>query len=135
LVNNGMSFMLMNTQTSQRRESWTKSSASMLKDHSTLSPTWIHTSILILSTIEIWLLKQETEETLKSGGSIKSHWLSRPSWTTNPSISSAQEDLTTCKSGAPTQIGGRSSSLKMIISSTGRMVNPYILRKKRKVLQ
>jgi hypothetical protein len=72
-TNNGILSTLINTQKSQRRVSSTKTSVSMLKDHSTLSQKWDKTDILISSTTETWSSRLRMVETPKSGGSIKDH--------------------------------------------------------------
>jgi hypothetical protein len=61
------------------------------------------------------------EETLKPGGSTKELWLSRQSSTTNPLTSKAQEEQETCKFGAPTPNGSRSSNTSMDNSSTSKI--------------
>jgi hypothetical protein len=52
------------------------------------------------------------EETPKSGTSINNHLPSEQDTTTNLGTSRALEELTTCKSGAPTLDGSKSSDIK-----------------------
>jgi len=73
---------------------------------------WKKTGILTLSTIEIWSLRHQMEETLKFGTSISNPWLSEPDWITNHGISRVLVKPTTCKSGVPTQDGTKSSDIK-----------------------
>jgi len=93
---------------------------SMSKDHSTLSPNYHHTDTLISSTTETLLSRYQMEETLKSGTSINNHSPSEQSITTNHGTLRTPEIPTTCKYGAPTPTGGKSSSMKVNTSSTGR---------------
>jgi len=62
----------MNGRVNPPRENSTKDSDSTLKDHSTLSLSFLNTDTLISSTIETWSSRQAMEETPKSGGSTKS---------------------------------------------------------------
>jgi hypothetical protein len=71
-TNNGTSSMLMNTQRNQRRENSTRTSVSMLKDHSTLSLNWRKTDTLISSTTRTLLSRPEMEERVNHGTSTKS---------------------------------------------------------------
>jgi hypothetical protein len=60
------------------------------------------------------------EETLKYGTSIKDPRPSNPDLTTNLGTLEVQEKPTTCKSGAPTQDGGKSSDIEDGTSKTLR---------------
>jgi hypothetical protein len=71
LTNNLMSYMLMNGRVNQPRDNSIQDSDSMLKDHSTLSQEWVSTDILISSTTKTSSSRQEMEEEVKSGTSIK----------------------------------------------------------------
>lgn len=117
-TNNGTSSMLMNGRESQERENSTKTSVSMLRETSTLCHNCQTTDISTSSTTETLLSRLPTQERLKLGTSIRNHWQSRPGTTTNHGTLEAQEELETCKSGAPTQDGGRSSSTQVSISVT-----------------
>jgi hypothetical protein len=111
--------MPMNTQMSQRRVNSTRSSVFMSKEISTLYQLWVITDTLILSTTETWSSRHQMEERLRSGISINNLWLSEQDTTTNHGISRMLEELLTCKSGALTQDGSKSSSTRTINSSTG----------------
>jgi hypothetical protein len=69
---------------------------------------------------ETWLSRLEMEERLKSGISINNLLLLEPDTTTNHGISRIPEEPATCRSGAPTPIGSKSSSIKTTSSSTGQ---------------
>jgi hypothetical protein len=70
-TNNGTSSMLTNGKVNQEKENSTKTSVSMLKDHSISSHNYHPTDILISLTTETLSLRQRTEETLRHGGSTK----------------------------------------------------------------
>jgi hypothetical protein len=71
--NNGTLSTLMTGRENQERENSMKTSASTFKEISTLSLNLNQTDSLTSSTTETWSLRQETAETPKFGGSIKSH--------------------------------------------------------------
>jgi hypothetical protein len=121
LTNNGRSSMLINGRVNPPRENLMKNMVSTSKDHSTLFPNYNHTDTLTWSITETWLLRLLTEEKLKPGGSTKEHWPLRQSTTTNHLISRAQEELTRCKSGAPTHSGSRSSNTEENNLSTSKI--------------
>jgi hypothetical protein len=77
---------------------------------------------LILSTTGTWSSRLETEEDPNSGTSINNPTQSELDTTTNLGISRAQEEPMTCKSGVPTQDGGKSSSSRTTNSSIGKLV-------------
>jgi hypothetical protein len=64
--------------------------------------------------------RHQTEETLKNGTSTNNHSPLEIDLTTNLGTLRTQERLETCKSGAPTQDGGKSSSTLDITSLTSR---------------
>jgi hypothetical protein len=103
--------MLMNTK-SQRRVSLMSNSDSMLKEISTLCQLFHQEDTLILLTTETWLLRQLTEERLKSGTSTNKQRPLELDTTTSHGISRVLVEPTTCKSGALTQDGSRSSNTK-----------------------
>jgi hypothetical protein len=53
-ISNGLSSMLTNTQTSQSKENSTLTSVCILRETSTLSPSYLLTDTLISSTTETW---------------------------------------------------------------------------------
>jgi len=63
----------------------------------------------------------------RNGGSTKNLLPLEPSTTINHGTSRALEEPTTCKSGALTQDGGKSSPIKMSTSSIGRIRNALML--------
>jgi hypothetical protein len=71
--NNGTSSTLTKELASQVKENSTKTSTSMLRDHSSLSLISENTDTLMLSATETWSLRLETAEIPNSGGSINSH--------------------------------------------------------------
>jgi hypothetical protein len=72
-TNNGKLSMLINTQTSQSRESLTQISVCMLRETSMLYQNLRATDISISSTTETWSSRLQMEERLKCGTSINSH--------------------------------------------------------------
>jgi len=110
--NNGQLSMLTNT-LNQRRESLTSNSAFMLREISILFQLYQVEDTLILLTIGTWLPRLQMEERPKFGTSINSQRPSEPDTTTNHSTSRTLERLETCKSGAPTQDGGKFSKCKV----------------------
>jgi hypothetical protein len=73
---------------------------------------------LTSSTIETLSSKPETEETLSFGTSIRDPRQLRQNLITNLGISKVPVEPTTCKCGAPTQDGSKSSLMLMSISAT-----------------
>jgi hypothetical protein len=116
-TSNGMLSTLTNGRVNQRRENSTKTSVFMLRDHSTLFLKWeeADTSTLLEET---WSSRQEMEEELNNGTSINNPIPLNPDPITNLGIFKAKEDPLTCKFGAPTQDGGKSSNTVEETSTT-----------------
>jgi hypothetical protein len=108
-TNNGMLYTLTNGRESQRRANSIKSTVSMLTEHSTLSHKWDPEDISI-SSEETLSSRLEMVEEPKNGTSINNLEPSDQETTTTLGIFKTQEEPITCKSGAPTQDGGKSSS-------------------------
>ena len=101
----------MSIQRNQLRENSMRTSVLLFRETSTLFPRWHNTDTLTWSTTETLLSRHQMLERPKPGTSIKRHWPSRLDWTTNHGTSRPQVRPKTCKYGAPTQIGGKSSSM------------------------
>jgi len=125
--NNGISCMLMNGRENQERENLMKTSDFTSKDHSISNLLWELRDTSKLSTVDRWLSRLQTVTRLKSGGSTNNHSQSRPSLTTNHLISNHLVRLMTCKSGAPTHNGSRSSSSKQDNSSTSERIKRFLM--------
>jgi hypothetical protein len=104
----------------QLRENSTRDSAFMLKEISTLSLIWDQEDILISLTTETWSSRLKMDKELKFGISTKELSPSRLDSITNHGILDHQEEPMICKSGAPTQDGGKSSLTLEATSKTSR---------------
>lgn len=94
-----------------------------MKETSTLSPNCHPTDISKSLITETLLSRHQIVVKLKSGTSTKTQRPSRPESTTNHGTSEAQEDPMTCKSGAPTQAGGKYSDMRMNTSSISKTLS------------
>jgi hypothetical protein len=101
--------MLINGRENQRRDNSTKNMECMLREHSTLFHTWEEADTSTFSE-ETSSSRPEMVETPKNGTSINNPEPSNPDLITNHGILKIQERPEICKSGVPTQDGGRSSN-------------------------
>ena len=90
---------------------------SMFKEISMSFLNWEKIDISISSTTETWSSRLQMVERLKSGTLTKSPRLSKLDTTTKIGISRILERLTTCKFGASTHNGSKSSKSKVITLS------------------
>jgi hypothetical protein len=91
----------------------------MLIEPSTLSHKWANRDTLTWLE-ETLSSRQETVEIPNNGTSINNHSPSDPDLTTNLGTLEAPVEPATCKSGAPTQDGTKSSHMKDNTSSTSK---------------
>jgi len=111
-TNNGISYILMLCQLSQRRVNSIKTSVCMLRDHSMLSLNCQNTGISILLET-IWSSRLQMDSILKYGGSIKNPRLSNLNCkSTEDGTSRAQEDQITCKFGTQTVDGSNCLNMR-----------------------
>jgi hypothetical protein len=88
-----------------------------------------------LSTTETWLSRPKMHKEDKSGGSTKNHSPSRPRSTTNHGTSNPLVGPRTCRSGAPTHNGSRSSSIKTTNSSTPERTKRFSMSQVERMLK
>lgn len=130
-INNGLSYMLMKTRQSQRREKSTKTSVYTLRDHSILRLTCQAEDI---STFLETMLSSRHQMVMTLRNGILTNQ-ARPSRLfpiqANPLTSKAQENLTMFRSGTQTLHGGKSSNTSKKTSSTLLQVRSLMSQEER----